>query len=450
MSRRVDLVRSLAPERARAIAKDAYIYGFPLVDNYRVQYAYFVDKDNPEYKGDRNHVHNTARTYTPTDTAIQTPNADTPYSALGADLRTEPLVVTVPTIEHDRYYSLQFVDGYTYNFAYVGSRTTGNGAGKYLLAGPRWRGDKPEGIDQVIRCDTELAFVLYRTQLISPDDLANVQKIQQGYQVQPLSAFLNRPAPASAPPISFVRPLTPDQQKTSLEFFNVLNFALRFAPTVAAEQQLREEFDALGIVPDEIFDPNNLSPEMRSAIESGMADAWAEFNTVKAEKFDTGQLGSADVFGTAEFLNGNYLYRMVAAVLGIYGNTAAEAMYPYLGSDTAGAPLGGANNYVVRFAPGQLPPVNAFWSLTMYGMPESLLVANPIDRYLINSAMLPDLAQDRDGGYSFFVQHQSPGAGRETNWLPSPPGPFVIVLRLYWPKPKALDGSWKAPQPVKV
>lgn len=443
-------MRSLAPERARAIAKEAYIYGFPLVDNYRVQYAYFVDKDNPEYKGDWNQVHNTARTYTPTDTAIQTPNADTPYSALGADLRSEPLVLTVPAIEQDRYYSLQFVDGYTYNFAYVGSRTTGNGAGKYLLAGPRWRGDKPEGIDRVIRCDTELAFVLYRTQLISPDDLANVQKIQQGYRVQPLSAFLNQPAPTSTPPINFVPPLTPDQQKTSLEFFNVLNFALRFAPTVAAEQQLREDFAALGIGPGETFDADNLAPEMRTAIEGGMADAWAEFNTVKAEKFDTGQLSSADVFGSAEFLNGNYVYRMMAAVLGIYGNTAAEAIYPYLRSDSAGAPLDGSHNYVVRFPTGQLPPVNAFWSLTMYGMPESLLVANPIDRYLINSAMLPSLAQDHDGGYSVFVQHQSPGPGRETNWLPSPPGPFVIVLRLYWPKPDALDGSWKAPQPVKV
>jgi len=162
-------VRPLALERARAIAKEAYIYGFPLVDSYRVQHAYFVDEDNPEYKGDWNQVHNTAGTYTPADTAIQTPNADTPYSALGADLRTEPLVLTVPTINQDRYYSLQFVDGNTYNFAYVGSRTTDNGAGKYLLAGPRWRGDKPEGIDQVIRCDTELAFVLYRTQLFGPD-----------------------------------------------------------------------------------------------------------------------------------------------------------------------------------------------------------------------------------------------------------------------------------------
>ncbi|MEO3967759.1 DUF1254 domain-containing protein, partial [Mycolicibacterium smegmatis] len=126
------------PAEIRAIAKDAYIWGFPLVDNYRVQYSYFVDKTDPEYKGGFNEVHNTARLYTPADKAIQTPNADTPYSFVGADLRTEPLVFTVPPIEQNRYYSLQFVDGYTYNVAYVGSRTTGNGGGRYLLAGPGW------------------------------------------------------------------------------------------------------------------------------------------------------------------------------------------------------------------------------------------------------------------------------------------------------------------------
>ena len=125
---------TVTPEEARAIAKEAYIYGFPMVDNYRIQYAYFVNKEDPEYKGGWNEIHNTARVYTPEDKAIQTPNSDTPYSALGADLRAEPLVLTVPPVEQDRYYSLQFVDGYTYNFAYVGSRTTGNGGGKYLLA----------------------------------------------------------------------------------------------------------------------------------------------------------------------------------------------------------------------------------------------------------------------------------------------------------------------------
>ncbi len=135
----------VTPEQARAIAKEAYIYGFPMVDNYRVQYSYFVDKQDPEYKGGWNEIHNTARVYTPEDTAIQTPNSDTPYSAVGADLRAEPLVLTVPPIEQDRYYSLQFVDGYTYNFAYVGSRTTGNGGGKYLLAGPDWTGREARG-----------------------------------------------------------------------------------------------------------------------------------------------------------------------------------------------------------------------------------------------------------------------------------------------------------------
>ena len=162
---------AVTPEQARAIAKEAYIYGFPMVDNYRVQYAYFVNKEDPEYKGGWNEIHNTARVYTPEDKAIQTPNSDTPYSAVGADLRAEPLVLTVPPIEQDRYYSLQFVDAYTYNFAYVGSRTTGNGGGKYLLAGPNWKGDKPEGVNEVIRSDTDLAFVLYRTQLFGPSDI---------------------------------------------------------------------------------------------------------------------------------------------------------------------------------------------------------------------------------------------------------------------------------------
>jgi hypothetical protein len=441
---------AVTPEQARAIAKEAYIYGFPMVDNYRVQYAYFVDKEDPEYKGGWNEIHNTARVYTPEDKAIQTPNSDTPYSAVGADLRAEPLVLTVPPIEQDRYYSLQFVDAYTYNFAYVGSRTTGNGGGKYLLAGPNWKGDKPEGINEVIRSDTELAFVLYRTQLFGPSDLDSVKKIQAGYQVQPLSAFLNQPPPKPVPPIDFVPPLTPDQQKTSPQFFEILGFTMRFAPVLPNDKQLRDRFASIGIGPDGSFDTDKLSPEMRSAIEGGMADAWAEFETFKKEKVDTDEVGSAQFFGTAADLKGNYLYRMAGAVLGIYGNTAAEAIYPGAFNDSTGAPLTGANKYTYRFLPDQLPPVNAFWSLTMYELPQSLLVANPINRYLINSEMLPSLVPDADGGYTFYIQNESPGSDGDSNWLPAPKGPFVVVLRLYWPKPDALNGVWKAPQPVKA
>jgi hypothetical protein len=440
----------VTPDQARAIAKEAYIYGFPIVDNYRVNYAYFVDKQDPEYKGGWNEIHNTARVYTPADTAIQTPNSDTPYSAVGADLRAEPLVLTVPPIEQDRYYSLQFIDSYTYNFAYLGSRTTGNGGGKYLLAGPNWTGAKPEGIDEVIKSDTDLALVLYRTQLFGPSDLDNVKKIQAGYQVAPLSVYLNQPSPAPAPAIDFVPPLTPDQQKTSPQFFGILDFALKFAPTLPSETALRARFAKIGIGPDGDFDAEKLSPEMRAAIEGGIADAWAEFDAFKKDKVDTGEVGSGDFFGTAEYLNGNYLYRMAGAVLGIYGNSKDEAIYPGAAVDSTGRPLTGANKYTYRFASGQLPPVNAFWSLTMYEMPQSALVANPIDRYLINSPMLSSLVKDPDGGITLYVQNDSPGSDKDANWLPAPKGPFQLVLRLYWPKPDALNGQWQAPKPVKI
>ncbi|BBZ33246.1 DUF1254 domain-containing protein [Mycolicibacterium confluentis] len=441
---------SVSPEQAREIAKDAYVYGFPMVDNYRVQYAYFVDKDNPEYKGGWNQIHNAARVYTPEDTAIQTPNSDTPYSMLGADLRTEPLVLTVPPIDQDRYYSLQFIDGYTYNFAYVGSRTTGNGGGRYLLVGPNWQGEKPDGINEIIRSDTELAFVLYRTQLFGPDDLDNVKRIQAGYQVTPLSVHLNQPSPPAAPPIDFVPPLSREQQRTSPQFFDILNFTMKFAPTLPDEAAVRERFEDIGVGAGRTFDAESLSPETRTAIEAGMADAWAELDALKKDKIDTGEVGSADFFGTRKDLKDNYLYRMAGAALGIYGNTAAEAVYPNFANDSTGAPLTGANKYVYRFAPGQLPPVNAFWSLTLYEMPQSLLSDNPIDRYLINSAMLPDLVKDPDGGYTLYVQHDPPGQDRMANWLPAPEGPFALVMRLYWPKPDALDGQWQAPQPEKV
>lgn len=440
----------VTPEQARAIAKEAYIYGFPMVDSYRVQYSYFVDRNNPEYKGDWNQIHSTARVATPADTALQTPNSDTPYSFLGADLRAEPLVLTVPPIDNDRFYSLQFIDGYTYNFDYVGTRTTGNGGGNYLLAGPGWTGDKPAGIDTVIRSDTDLDFVLYRTQLFGPDDLDNVAKIQAGYQVQPLSAFLNQPAPPPAPAVEWITPLTADEQKTSPKFFEILNFAMRFTPTLPLEKDLRDRFATLGIAADGSFNAEELSPEMRSAIEAGMADAWAEFNTFKKDTVDTGQVTSGQVFGTREQLGDNYLYRMTGAVLGIYGNSSTEAMYPVLATDTEGTPLNGASNYTLRFAPGQLPPVDAFWSVTMYKLPESLLVDNPINRYLINSPMLPNLVKDPDDGLTIFIQNSSPGPEKEPNWLPSPPGPFTLYMRLYSPKPEALDGQWKAPKPVKV
>jgi hypothetical protein len=171
---------SVTPAAARSIARDAYVYGYPMVDSYRIQHAYFVDAKNPEYKAPWNQIRNIPRVFTPADTAVQTPNSDTPYSMAGLDLRAEPIVLTVPAIGKGRYFSIQLIDLYTHNFDYIGSRATGNDGGSFLIAGPRWKGEAPKGVKKVIRSETELVLAVYRTQLFNPADLDNVKKIQDG------------------------------------------------------------------------------------------------------------------------------------------------------------------------------------------------------------------------------------------------------------------------------
>jgi hypothetical protein len=437
----------ITPAEARIIVKEAYIYGEPIVDNYRVQYAYFVDTKSPEYKAPWNHIWNSARLFSPEDKAIQTANSDTLYSMIGADLRAEPIVLTIPKIEKGRYFSVQLIDYYTQNFDYIGSRTTGNEGGTYLLAGPDWKGETPKGIDKVFRSETELAFPGYRTQLFNSADLENVKKIQAGYKVQTLSAFLGQTPPEAAPTIDFIAPLTVAEQRTSPEFFNVLNFVLQFCPTVPSEIALMERFAKIGVGAGRTFDIGKLSPEMKTAIEQGMADAWAEHAALQ-KRIDAREVSTGEFFGTREFLKNNYLYRMAGAVYGIYGNSKEEAMYPSYAVDADGKRLDGTNRYTLRFAPDQFPPVNAFWSLTMYDFPAQLMVANRLNRYLVNSPMMPEFKKDGDGGLTLYVQNEYPGADKESNWLPAPNGPFLMVMRLYWPKLEALEGKWTAP-PLK-
>jgi hypothetical protein len=435
------------PAEARAIAKEAYVYGFPMVDSYRIQHAYFVDRKNPEFKAPWNQIRNIPRVYTPDDKAVQTPNSDTPYSMLGMDLRAEPIVLTVPPIEKERYFSVQLVDAYTFNFDYIGTRATGNDGGSFLIAGPGWKGETPEGVKIVIRSETEFAFAIYRTQLLNPGDLDNVKEVQDGYKVQTLSAFLGKPAPKAAPKVDFINPLTPAAEKTSSQFFNILNFVLQFCPTNPSETELMARFARIGVGAGKTVDPSKVSPEVKAAIEQGMADAWADLENLR-KRIDAKEVTSGDMFGTREFLKNNYPYRFAAAVLGIYGNSKQEAMYPVYAIDADGQKLDGANRYTVRFAPGQLPPVNAFWSLTMYELPASLLSANPLNRYLLNAPMLPQFKRDADGGVTLLVQNESPGNDKEANWLPAPKGPFFMVLRLYWPKDEVVEGKWTAP-PLK-
>ena len=429
----------------RETIKDAYTYAFPIVDNYRILYSYFVDTTHPQYKGDWNQVFNNQRVSTPEDTAMQTPNSDTPYSFVGFDLRAEPLVFTVPKMEKNRYWSIQFIDLYTFNFDYAGTRTTGNDGGNYLLVGPNWKGDTPKGISKVIQSETELGLAFYRTQLFNPVDLVNVKKIQAGYAVKPLSKFLGEAAPAPVAAIDFLKPLSREDQKKSPEFFNLTNFVLQFCPENPSETELMKRFNKINVGQGQTFDTSKLTPEMKTVFEQGMSDSWVDFSEFK-KRIDSGEVRSSDSFGTRDYLKNNYMLRMAGAVLGIWGNSKEEAIYPIYLVDSENKPLNAAeHSYTLRFEPGNIPPANAFWSITIYKLPESLLVANKMNRYLLNSPMMPSFKKDPDGGITFYIQTDSPGPTKESNWLPAPQGPFLAVLRIYYPKVEALNGSWKQP-----
>ncbi|RVI64085.1 DUF1254 domain-containing protein [Sinorhizobium meliloti] len=435
--------QDLTPAQVRPIARDAYVYGVPMVSFYGTIYLFNIDKTSKAYRGPFNVIPDTpARVFTPEDTAFVTPNSDTPYTFITLDLRAEPMVITLPAMEKDRYFVFQMLDLFTFNFAYLGSRTTGNGGGKYLIAGPTWKGDAPAGIDKVIRSETQILEIVGRTQLFNAGDLANVAKIQAEYKLQPLSDYLGT-QPLAAPTIDWFKPLPPAQQRTSVEFFNELAFLLQFAePPNSSEVALRKEFERIGIVPGKPLNVASLSPEMKAAFEEGMKDGQKLIDAYRAKSGSN----TDDLFGTRAFLENDYVRRAAGTQFGIGANSKEEALYPVYAKDTDGQPLNGVNGrYTLRYAAGDLPPVNAFWSLTMYDLPDQLLVKNPINRYLINSPMLPGLKRDSDGGLTLYIQSDSPGPDKEANWLPAPKGPFMMVARYYWPKPEVLDGKWKSP-----
>ncbi len=435
------------PEQARTVAKQTYVYGYPMVQAYLTMYAFSINKENPQYKGPFNAPLSFARVFTPADTAFVTPNSDTPYTFLSLDLRTEPIVLTIPAIEKNRYWVFQMMDLYTFNFDYLGTRTTGNQGGKYLVAGPRWKGTIPPGITKVLHPETEFINVVGRTQLFNSADLDKVKAIQANYKAQPLSAFLGKPAPPQAPAIDWIKPVLPAQIKTSLQFFNVMNFLLQFCPTVPSETALRTRFAAIGVSAGKTINFETLSPQMKAAFESGMADGQKEIDARRAAS--GGDM--SNFFGTRAFLHNDYVARATGAQMGIGANSKEEALYPLYEKDAEGQSLDGSKaNYTLRFAPGHFPPVNAFWSLTMYDLPQQLLVENPMHRYLINSPMLPQLKRDSDGGLTLYIQANSPGKKNEANWLPAPKAPFMIAIRYYLPKPQLIDGSWKSPAIVRA
>ena len=435
----------------KAIAEAGFIFGLPIVTNYAVQYAYAVDRDSGQFKAPFNQINNEARVFTYQDTAIVTPNSDTPYSMLWLDLRAEPMVLSVPAVEKNRYYSVQLIDSNTYNYGYIGSRATGNEAGDYLVAGPDWKGETPPGIKKVFRSETQFAPTAYRTQLFNPADMPNVIKVQAGYKAQPLSAYLHQAAPPAAPAVDFPKI---DKEMVKTGFFQYLDFALQFIPAAPEEAAIRAKLASIGIGPGKKFAFKDLSAEHKAAVLLGMKDGEEKIVAAVAGtgKDQNGWLVGGLAGGDRAFFNGDWLKRAAVAKAGIYANSTSEAMYPLTRKDDHGEALDGSkHNYTLTFAKGQLPPVNAFWSVTMYDGKTQLLIENPINRYLINTPMLSGIKKSPDGSVTIYIQNKSPGKALESNWLPAPDGPIYVVMRLYWPKteqPSILppgEGSWQPP-----
>jgi len=439
----------------KAIAEEGFIYGLPIVMNYAVMHDYAIDRNSGQFKAPFNELFNEHRVFTYEDTSVITPNSDTPYSLMFMDLRAEPLVISVPAVDKKRYYSLMLTDANTFNYGYVGSRATGNEPGDYLVAGPRWKGETPAGIKKTFQSTTDFSAAVFRTQLFNAKDMDNVIKVQSGYKVQPLSAYLKQPTPPAAPALDWPN-INKDLAKTN--FFEYVDLMLQFAPPGPEEEGIRAKLASIGIGPGKKFAFKDLSVEHKAAILLAMKEGEAKVDKYLADGFkivNGWKVGS--FFGDRAFYNGNWLLRAAAAKGGIYGNDAVEAMYPYTKTIADGTELDGSKHkYTLTFAKGQVPPVNAFWSVTMYDGKTQLLIKNPIDRYLINAPMLPNMKKNSDGSLTLYIQKDSPGKGKEANWLPAPDGPIYLVMRLYWPKtepPSILppgEGTWQPPAVKKV
>jgi hypothetical protein len=439
----------------KAIAEEAFIYGLPIVMNYAVMQEFAVDGNSGQFKAPFTEIWNDAAVFTYRDTAVVTPNSDTPYSMVWLDLRAEPIVISVPAVPASRYYSVQFIDGNAYNYGYIGTRATGPDAGDYLVVGPDWNGEKPAGIKQVFTSTTPFSLTIFRTQLFNPEDMPNVVKVQAGYKVQPLSAFLNQPAPTAAPSIDFL-PATTEGIKDN--FYAYLDAALEFVPVTPETRELRDRLARIGIGPGKPFDSRELSVKHRADILLGMKqgdDKVTGYLDSGMKNINGWQVGA--LFGDSAFYKGDWLKRAAAAKGGIYGNDSVEAMYPMTRADAAGKILDTSkHDYTLTFPAGQLPPVNSFWSVTMYDGNTQLLVENPINRYLINSPMLPNMKRNSDGSLTLYIQKDPPGKDREANWLPAPDDTIYLVMRLYWPRTEAPSilpagaGSWQPPGIVPV
>ena len=434
---------------AQESAVKAYVWGYPLVISAATALvATNADKPMPNAHAPVNSFGHVAKLFTAADTDVVSSNVDTVYSSAIVDLKQGAALVSVPDSK-GRYYALMLEDAYTNIFGYVGKRATGSKAGKYLLVGPGWKGTPPAGI-QVISAPTSFVWIIGRTLVDNQADLVNVKALQSGYGLEMV------PPVTDATPMKerwgLTSDLTQPPAKTAdgldwKTYYHWLGQLMKDNPPPAADDALLAQFAAIGLSVERGFEPDKLSPATLAALEKGYVDGKAK--VVK----DSMSSGATEVNGWAYNLNAgkwgqDYDLRAGIAYRSLGQNTAEEALYFNSRQDADKATLNGANNYTLTFPKGQTPPVDAFWSVTMYNA-ENFFVANPIGRLAIGNRT-PGLVTDADGSLTIFVQKSDPGGKKTANWLPAPDGDFRLSLRLYNPRPDVLAGKWLPPATVKV
>lgn len=432
------------------IATDAYIYGYPLV-TMEMTRRVITNVAAPE--GTRAPMGQLIKLRQYPNASfrdVTAPNADTLYTTAFFGVGQEPWVLSIPDMK-DRYYLMPMLDGWTNVFQVPGKRTTGTKAQTYAITGPGWKGKLPAGMTEY-KSPTNIVWLLGRIYCTgTPEDYAAVHKLQDEYKLVPLSAYGKpyTPPPGKVDPSIDMKTAVREQvnRMDATEYFTLLCKLMKDNPPATADKPELAKFARIGIVPGQDFDASKLKADWIKRIpQIGFDRIMLQFKVNRHMKDENGW-----GFTTATGLYGtDYLMRALVTAIGLGANRPQDAVYPTSLKNARGEKYNGANKYVMRFAKGQLPPVNGFWSVTMYNS-QYFFVENPINRYSISPRQ--NLKSNPDGSTDLYIQKDSPGKDKESNWLPAPAGDFVLMLRMYWPREKApsiINGTWKIPPVTKV
>lgn len=442
-----DTLKSIPPEEAQAIAQEAYVYFYPLIlmDITRKQLINLDPKTSP-YGGPANAFTNVRAFPSANERTVIRPNFDTLYSSAWLDLRSGPVVVSTEDTG-GRYFLLQMTDMWTDVFAVPGKRTNGTGAANFALVPPGWNGNLPQGVER-IDAPTPYVWIIGRTQTNGVKDYDTVHKIQDGYKVTLLADWGKTPSKVEHkidPTVDTrTEPLRQVNGMSALEYFTYGAELMKVNPPHLTDWSIIARMKHIGLEPGNTFDGSKASPEiLKRGATSGLK--LMQDTLPSMARVTNGWQMNTDTMGVYGL---NYLKRAIVAMVGVGAPPVEDATYPLNLADADGNPVMAEKAYVMHFSKDELPPVGAFWSLTMYDA-EGFQVANPINRFAIGDR--DPLKFNSDGSLDLYIQNERPSSDKESNWLPAPKsGKLGLTMRLYAPKPQVLDGRWNPPAVRRV